>query len=107
VLRKLASGGEREAPGFPATHNVGLLVMKGDVTLNGSQGATLHDFVVFENEGEGIDVEASSEAQLLVLAGEPIGESVVQYGPFVMNTERAIEQAFADFHTGKFGHLED
>jgi redox-sensitive bicupin YhaK (pirin superfamily) len=92
---------------FPATHNVGLLVMKGDVTLNGSQGATRHDFVVFENEGERIGVEAGPAAQLLVLAGEPIGEPVVQYGPFVMNTEREIQQAFADFNGGKFGRLED
>jgi hypothetical protein len=67
----------------------------------------MHDFVVFGNEGDRIAIEATSEAQLLVLAGEPIGEPVVQHGPFVMNTEREIHQAFADFNSGKFGHLED
>jgi quercetin 2,3-dioxygenase len=103
---RLESRGKVELE-FPATYNVGLLVMKGDVALNGSQGATTHAFVVFENEGQRIDVEAGSEAQLLVLAGEPIGEPVVQHGPFVMNTEGEIRQAFADFHAGKFGHLED
>jgi len=107
VFDVMLNAGGKVRLDFPASHNVGLLVMKGDVTLNGSQGATLHDFVVFENEGEGINVQAGSEAQLLVLAGEPIGEPVVQYGPFVMNTEREIEQAFADFNSGKFGHLED
>jgi redox-sensitive bicupin YhaK (pirin superfamily) len=92
---------------FPARQNVGLLVMKGGIAINGTSQAKMHDFVVFENEGDRIAIEAATPAQLLVLAGEPIGEPVVQYGPFVMNTEREIQQAFADFNSGKFGHLED
>jgi hypothetical protein len=91
---------------FPGRQNVSLLVMKGGISVNGMP-ATKHDFVVFDNQGDRIAIEATSEAQLLVLAGEPIGEPVVQYGPFVMNTEREIHQAFADFNSGKFGHLED
>lgn len=91
---------------FPAHHNAGLLVMKGDVRVNG-QKASLHDFVVFKNIGERIEAEADSEAQVLVLSGEPLNEPIVQYGPFVMNTEQEIRQAFVDFTSGKFGHLED
>ncbi len=91
---------------FQSHHNAGLLVMKGDVTINGSK-ATLHDFVVFKNLGERLVIEAGSEAQLLVLSGEPINEPVVQYGPFVMNTEPEIAQAVADVNSGKFGYLED
>ncbi|MBN9162430.1 MAG: pirin family protein [Myxococcales bacterium] len=91
---------------FPAHHNVGLLVMKGDVVINGTQ-ATLHDFAVFENVGELVVIEAESEAQLLVLSGEPIDEPVVQHGPFVMNTAQEIDQAFTDLQRGKFGHLAD
>ncbi len=92
---------------FPARQNAGLLVMKGDITINGVAPAVMHDFVVFKNAGERVAIEAGSEAQLLVLNGEPINEPVVQYGPFAMNTAREIEQAFADFQSGKFGHLED
>ena len=40
---------------------------------------------------------------MIVLAGEPIDEPIVQYGPFVMNTVREIEQAFVDSRTGGFG----
>jgi len=93
----------RFAPG----HNTGLLVMKGEIRINGAAKAGLDDFVVFKNVGERIVIDADSDAQLLVLSGEPIDEPVVHYGPFVMNTEREIAQAFADFNGGKFGHLDD
>ncbi len=102
---RLNAGGTLDLA-FPATQNAALLIMEGEMTVNGA-AARLHDLVVFDNVGERIRVEAHSGAQLLVLNGEPILEPVVQYGPFVMNTEREIMQAFADFQTGKFGHLED
>lgn len=92
---------------FPARHNTALLVTTGEVVINDSHRAGENDFVVFKNVGERISVEASSEAQLLVLSGEPIDEPIVKYGPFVMNTEREIAQAFADLSSGKFGHLDD
>jgi quercetin 2,3-dioxygenase len=91
---------------IPERDNAGLLVMKGAVTINGTKAA-LEDFVVFENIGEKVHIEADSEAQLLFLSGEPIEEPIVQYGPFVMNSQREILQAFADYSAGKFGHLDD
>jgi quercetin 2,3-dioxygenase len=91
---------------IPVAHNAGLLVLEGAVTINGAK-AVRENFVVFENEGESVHIEAASEAQLLFLSGEPIDDPIVQYGPFVMNTEREILQAFADYNAGKFGHLDD
>ncbi|HEY5958463.1 MAG TPA: pirin family protein [Polyangiaceae bacterium] len=91
---------------FPSRNNAGLLVMRGDVIINGSK-ATLHDFVVFKNAGERIHIEATTDAHLLILGGEPIDEPIVPYGPFVMNTKQEILQAFEDFEEGKFGHLAD
>jgi redox-sensitive bicupin YhaK (pirin superfamily) len=61
--------------------------------------------VLFEREGGRIAVTALTEAQVLVLDGQPLAEPVVQYGPFVMNTEREIAQAISDYNSGRFGHL--
>jgi len=53
--------------------------------------------------GERIDVTADGgDARFLVLAGRPLREPVVQYGPFVMNTVEEVEQAISDFQSGKF-----
>lgn len=46
--------------------------------------------------------EANGNAKLLVLAGQPIHEPVVGYGPFVMNSREEIAQAIADFNSGRF-----
>ncbi|AKU92615.1 pirin family protein [Vulgatibacter incomptus] len=100
----LAANG-RTSFDFPARRNLAVLVMKGTVSLNG-QRANLHDFVVFQNVGDRLDIVASEDAQLLVLSGEPIDEPVVQYGPFVMNTMAEIQQAMVDVRSGKFGYLD-
>jgi redox-sensitive bicupin YhaK (pirin superfamily) len=47
-------------------------------------------------------VAGAKGARVLVLAGKPLGEPVVQYGPFVMNTREEIEQAIADYQAGEF-----
>lgn len=82
-----------------------LLVQSGAVKLNGEQSAGASQLALFAREGGAISVEAESDAKLLVLSGEPINEPVVQYGPFVMNTEGEIRQAILDFNAGKFGDI--
>lgn len=91
---------------FPANYNTGLLVIEGTAKLNESPVATDH-FVLFKNEGEQIDIEATEDSILLVLSGEPIHEPIAAYGPFLMNTWQEVEEAIESVSRGKFGVLED
>ena len=90
---------------IPASHNTVMLVVSGAVTVNGEK-AILHDLVLFKNAGEEINMSADEDSVLLLLSGEPINEPIAQYGPFVMNTHRELQEAFEEFQSGKFGVLE-
>ncbi len=92
---------------FPAHFNTGLLVIEGSITINGSDEAPTDFFALMENEGEQFTIEATENAVVLVLSGEPIGEPIAAHGPFVMNTRTELMQAFEDFNAGKFGTLHD
>lgn len=92
---------------FPAHYNTALLVIEGSIVVNGTEQAPLDHFVLMENDGENFLFEASEDAVVLVLSGEPINEPIAAHGPFVMNTRQELVQAFNDFNNGKFGYLED
>jgi len=92
---------------FNKNYNTGVLVIEGEVKINNSKTAPENHFVLFGHDGEAIIIEAVEESVVLILSGEPIHEPVASYGPFVMNTEAEIKQAFDDFNAGKFGYLED
>ncbi|MES2515674.1 MAG: pirin family protein [Bacteroidota bacterium] len=91
---------------FPAHYNTALLVVEGSVKVNATETVPADHFVVFQNNAEEITVEASEDAIVLVLSGEPINEPIAAQGPFVMNTRAEIVQAIEDFNMGKFGYLE-
>jgi redox-sensitive bicupin YhaK (pirin superfamily) len=63
--------------------------------------------VEFSDEGEGIEVEAESEAVLLFGHAARNREPIANYGPFVMNTREELEQAVSDYRAGAFGVWED
>jgi redox-sensitive bicupin YhaK (pirin superfamily) len=92
---------------FSTESNTGMLVVEGEVKVNGSMVAPEDNFILFGHDGEDIVLEAGKESVILVLSGDPINEPVASYGPFVMNTQSEIKQAYEDFYSGKFGHLED
>lgn len=102
---KLVKGGVANFS-FPEHYNTALLVIEGSVKVNDNQANT-DELVLFKNSGTDFAIEATEDAVVLVLSGEPIKEPIFAHGPFVMNTREEIIQAFDDFNHGKFGSLED
>ncbi len=82
-----------------------LVVLAGTVLLNGESVMREKQVATLSTEGTGLQIEANADAKLLLLAGEPIDEPVVGYGPFVMNSQQEIVQAITDFNGGKFGRM--
>ena len=91
---------------FPAHYNTALVVIEGRIKVNDNEEVPTDHFVLFENKGETFKVEATEDAIVLVLSGEPINEPIAAQGPFVMNTEEELVQAIDDFNNGKFGRLD-
>ena len=85
--------------------NIALVVLRGTVQINGGELAREGQLALFERDGEQLSLEANNDAVVLLLSGEPIDEPIVGHGPFVMNSEAEIHQAFADFHSGQFGRM--
>lgn len=90
---------------LPDGHTTTLLVLSGNIRINGQAGAGDGDLAIFERSGSGITVEAKSAAKLLVMDGEPIDEPIVGQGPFVMNSRAEIQKAFEEYQLGMMGEL--
>lgn len=85
--------------------NTALVVLRGTVQVNGQELVREGQLALFERDGDQLGLEANNEAVVLLLSGEPIDEPIVGHGPFVMNSEAEIHQAFADFQSGRFGQM--
>jgi len=82
-----------------------IYTIKGNLKINGFGLVEKENLVVFEEEGEQIEVSTDAKAEFLVLSGKPLDEKVVQHGPFVMNSETEILEAMRDYQMGKMGIL--
>ncbi|NVZ32703.1 pirin family protein [Pseudomonas sp. A4002] len=89
-----------------AGRNTALVVLRGTLRINGTEVAREGQLALFERDGTQLRLESSDDAMVLLLSGEPIDEPIVGHGPFVMNTEQEIHQAFADYQSGQFGQMQ-
>ena len=99
------NAGKGTAFELPDGWTTALVVLRGNVRVNGDTAAREAQLVVLERAGAAVLVEADTDAKLLLLAGEPIAEPIVGYGPFVMNSQAEISQAMQDFRSGRFGRI--
>lgn len=100
----LRAGKSVELP-LPDGHSSALLVVAGVVTVNGDREAKEGDLAVFSRSEEGITLDATTDAKLFIMSGEPIDEPIVGHGPFVMNSRAEIQEAFEEYQLGKMGKL--
>jgi redox-sensitive bicupin YhaK (pirin superfamily) len=91
---------------LPRSYNAMAVVAKGRVRA-GAETARAGELLLFAHDGERLELTADEDSHVLVLAGEPIEEPVVAYGPFVMNSFDEIRQAVTDVNQGRFGPVPD
>lgn len=97
----LAAGATVTVP-IAASRSIFFYVVRGSVRVNGTE-ASARELVEFNHDGDELVIEALKDSVLLLGHATPFGEPVVSGGPFVMNTEAEIRQAYADYQQGKFG----
>ncbi len=86
----------------PNDHNIFFYVIKGRLNANGTVINALH-LAEFDHDGSELVVTAAEDSILLFGHAKPLNEPVISQGPFVMNTQQQIMEAYDDYRKGKFG----
>ena len=81
-------------------------MLDGEIEVNGRR-AVEKDMLWFNNDGRQVVLTVIKSSRFILLSGEPINEPVATYGPFVMNTEKEIQEAITDYQQGKMGELNE
>jgi quercetin 2,3-dioxygenase len=94
--------GARFEQALPAGHNAFVYVYRGEVEIDG-RGVPVQRMALMANgaDRDGVVIEAGPDSRVLLIAGRPLDEPIVQYGPFVMNTREEIYQALSDMRDGR------
>jgi redox-sensitive bicupin YhaK (pirin superfamily) len=99
--------GGRGVVDVPPVPTVVLYVLSGRVRVNHTHVVEGQRLVVFGTTGTGFHVDVEESGSMLLLAGVPLNEPMVQYGPFVMNSQTEIMEAMRDYQMGKMGFYID
>ena len=88
---------------LPDTHNAFIYVYRGSVKVAGTTVESQRMGILSNApQADGVTLTAMEDARLILIAGKPLNEPIVQYGPFVMNTQEEIHQTLNDFNAGRF-----
>ena len=89
---------------LPKHYNTLLYLLKGSLSVD-DEKVPPKTMIWYKNDGDLLNINISEASQFIILSGEPIGEPMVSYGPFVMNDNEELQQAVSDFQDGKMGEL--
>lgn len=81
-------------------------VLSGQIKVESQELVREAELAVLDPQGDSFTLEAVDDTKVLILTGESLNEPIVGYGPFVMNSEAEIKQAFIDFQSGKMGQIQ-
>lgn len=95
----LPAGSRFEEP-VAAERNAFVYVFEGRVTIAGRSIDTFS--LALLGAGDGVQIDAATDSRLLLVSGEPLQEPIARGGPFVMNTEAEVRQAYSDYRAGRF-----
>ena len=99
------TAGSHFAQPLPASHNAFVCVYRGQICCGAADtevAAGRMAILETNPDADGVLLTAKAPTRLILVAGRPLGEPIVQYGPFVMNTEQEIRQTLEDFRAGRF-----
>ncbi|MDB5234180.1 MAG: nuclease [Hymenobacter sp.] len=94
--------GSRAVLPIAAARSIFFYTVRGSLRVNGFETRSLN-LVEFNQDGDELTLEATEAAVVLLGHALPFNEPMVSYGPFVMNTEAEIQQAYRDYQRGAFG----
>jgi redox-sensitive bicupin YhaK (pirin superfamily) len=100
---KLESGAIWKIPKASGGINRTLYFYEGDQLLIAGTSVSNYHAVELVSSLDVVVQAGKKDVSILILQGKPIGETVISYGPFVMNTKEEIKQAFEDYHQTQFG----
>ena len=88
-------------------HAALVFVIAGEINVHGvTTNTVIKNQLAVLSTGTELKITAQQDSRFLLIAGQPFNEPVARHGPFVMNTRDEIEQAFRDYRSGQFGHIE-
>lgn len=98
--------GSRFSHAIPADHNAFVFVYRGSARISDQQ-IPVKTMAILKNvantDGVIIEADSTQDTKVILITGRPLNEPIVQYGPFVMNTQQQIIEAVNDFQQGRFG----
>lgn len=98
------AGGRLFIP-VPASHHAFVYLLDGQIQSDPDHTTDGLHMIVYKEDGDGIYFDARKNTRALFMSGEPIGEKIFAQGPFVMNSEIQIMEAYRDYRMGKMGIL--